>query len=74
MCGKCVGILLVHRVTLLLALPELALWRTGCVAVIRGGAESFLLTAMLDEAKLDWDGKEEKDTVAPLAFLGKTWG
>jgi hypothetical protein len=53
--GEGIGVLLVHGVALLLALPELALWGAGSVAVVGGGAEGALLLAVADEAVLDED-------------------
>ncbi len=52
-----------------LALPELALRRAGCVAIVWRGAESTLFAAVLDEAVLDEDGEEEEDTDLGLAKL-----
>jgi hypothetical protein len=53
--GEGIGVLLVHGVALLLALPELALWGAGSVAVVGGGSEGTLLLAVADEAVLDED-------------------
>jgi hypothetical protein len=58
-----VRVLLVQRVPLLLALPELASWGAGCVAVVGGGPEGALFAAVADEAVLDEDGEEEEDAV-----------
>ena len=55
MSGQGIGILLVHGVALLLALPELALWGAGGVAVVGRGAEGTLLFAVADETVLDED-------------------
>jgi len=63
-----IWVLLVHGVTLLLALPELAFWGAGCVAVVGRGTEGFLLAAVLDEAEFDGDGEEEEDAVVSSAI------
>jgi len=67
--GKSIGVLLIHGVALLLALPEPALGRAGCVAVIGRGAEGALLLAVADETILNEDRDEEEDTTWLLAFL-----
>lgn len=68
MCRERVWVLLASSelsiAALWLALPELALWRAGRVAVVWRWAESTLFAAVLNEAVLGEDGDEEKDTRA----------
>ncbi len=52
-----------------LALPEFALRRAGCVAIVWRWAKSALFAAVLDEAVLDEDGEEEEDTRLMLTRL-----
>lgn len=54
---------ILHITVLGLALPELALWAAGCVAVVGGWTVCLLLLAAGDEAVFDEDGKEEEDTI-----------
>jgi hypothetical protein len=61
--GQGIGILFVHGVALLLALPELAFGGAGGVAVVWRGAERAFLAAVADETVLDEDGEEEEDAV-----------
>ena len=48
-------------ITSSLALPELAAWCSGCVAVVGGGSEGFLFLVMSDQADFDEEGEEEDE-------------
>lgn len=63
MCRQDISVLVGVSLVLGLALPELALWGTGCVSVVWGGAEGALLAAVLDEEEFEEDGDEEEDAV-----------
>jgi len=61
--GQSIWVLLdiVDASVLGLALPESALGRPSCVAVVGRGAEGTLFAAVLDETNFDEDGEEEED-------------
>ena len=46
-----------------LALPELALWGAGSVAVVGGRAKGLFFAVVLDEEEFDEDRQEEEDAV-----------
>lgn len=55
-----------------LALPELALWGAGGVAVVGGGTECFLFLVVADETEFYEDGEEEEDAgLVSLMFLDR---
>jgi hypothetical protein len=55
-----------------LALPELALWGAGGVAVVGGGTEGFLFLVVADETEFNEDREEEEDAgLVSLMFLDR---
>jgi hypothetical protein len=70
-CREMIGVLLGRESTggefgiaiLGLALPELAPWGAGGVAIVGGGTEGFLFLVVADETEFDEDGEEEEDAV-----------
>jgi hypothetical protein len=53
---ECIWVLLIEAgVALGFALPELALWRAGCVAIVGRGTEGALFAAVTNEAVFDED-------------------
>lgn len=69
--GKYISVLLHIRGVLGfgLALPELPLWRAGCVAVVGGGAEGLLFAVVAHEEELEDGGEEEEDTVEHVSVM-----
>ena len=45
-----------------LALPELALWGSGCVAVVGGGTKRLFFLVVLHEHELNQQREEEEDS------------
>lgn len=52
-----------------LALPELALWGAGSVAVVGGRAEGLFFAVVFDEEEFDEDGQEEEDAVVSVSQI-----